>query len=196
MADKEKLRAHLQSLAAQLGKTPTVVDMHNNGDYHPEMYTDQYGSWEKALTAAGLDPAEMGAKKIPDRELLAELHRLYEKLGRSPTQQDMNEYGQYADTTYRNRFESWNNALQEAMLGPTQKLTERELLRELERVTGQLGRVPTANEMRQLGNHRPVTYHRRFGSWREAVAQANFGPLDDLPELNPIETRKEDEQEA
>lgn len=170
--EPEILRTHLQSLAARLGKTPTVMEMHERGDYHPEEYVEAFGSWDDALRDAGLDP-EDSTTKIPDHELLAELQRLYSDLGRSPTCEDMREYGEYSDTLYKNRFESWNEALQQAMLD-TNDLSEADLLRELERVAHEIGRVPTAEEMRKHGEYRPVTYHRRFGSWRQALAKADF----------------------
>lgn len=171
--DKAKLRTALQALAARLGKTPTVVDMHEKGDYHPEVYVDCFGSWEKALEAAGLDPDEMGSKQIPDRELLAELQHLAKEHDKTPTREMMQEHGQYSDTVYQNRFGSWNNALEEAMLG-TRELSEKELLDELRRVAAKLERAPKAKDMEEHGEYAPVTYHRRFGSWLDALDEAGL----------------------
>ena len=172
--DPTTLRTHLQALAARLGKTPTVVDLHKDDEcsYTPEQYVDTFDTWDGALRDAGLDP-DASAKQIPDHELLAELHRLFIDLERSPTCEDMREHGEYSDTLYKTRFGSWNDALQEAMLD-TNDLSEADLLRELERVAHNLGRIPTAEEMREHGEYRPVTYHRRFGSWRQALVAADF----------------------
>ncbi|USZ68336.1 hypothetical protein NGM10_01020 [Halorussus salilacus] len=170
----ETLRAALQSLAARLGKTPTVVDMHEEGDYAPELYQEVFGSWNEALEAAGLDPDEMGSKRIPDRELLAELQRLYTELGKPPTQQDMTERGEYSNRTYQLRFGSWSSALQEAMLDTNDRISEAELLREIERLADELGRAPRVADMDERGEYAPVTYHRRFGSWRRALAEADL----------------------
>ena len=114
--DPATLRVALQALAAQLGKTPTVVDMHTEGDYHPETYIEVFGSWEDALEAAGLDPADIGTKQYPDTALLEELQRLAQDLDRTPTQQDMKEHGKYSDTPYQTRFGSWIDALDDAGL--------------------------------------------------------------------------------
>ncbi|WP_132059986.1 homing endonuclease associated repeat-containing protein [Halorussus amylolyticus] len=170
----ETLRAALQSLAARLGKTPTVVDMHEEGDYSPELYQETFGSWNDALEAAGLDPAEMGTKRIPDRELLAELQRLYTELGKPPTQQDMTDRGKYSNRTYQLRFGSWSAALQEAMLDTNDGISDADLLHEIERLADELGRAPKAAEMDDRGEYAPVTYHRRFGSWRQALAEADL----------------------
>lgn len=171
---REALLGGLQSLAARLGKTPTVVDMHEEGQYDPEQYLEAFGGWEEALEAAGLDPDEMGTKRIPDRELLAELQRLYTELGEPPTQRDMTERGEYSNRTYQLRFGSWSAALQEAMLDTNDGISEHELLREIERLADELGRAPKAAEMDEHGKYAPVTYHRRFGSWREALMEADF----------------------
>ena len=170
----ETLRSALQSLAARLGKTPTVVDMHEEGDFSPEQYQEVFGGWNEALEAAGLDPDEMGSKRIPDRELLAELQRLYTELGKPPTQRDMTERGEYSNRTYQLRFGSWSAALQEAMLDTNDGISEAELLREIERLADELGRAPKAAEMDERGSYAPVTYHRRFGSWRQALTEADL----------------------
>jgi len=172
--DRDTLLTHLQSLAAVLGKTPTVVDVHKDDatPFAPTEYIDVFGDWDTALREAGLDP-DATATKIPDHELLAELQRLYTELGSPPSRADMVERGRFSDTVYRNRFGSWNEALQQAMLD-TNDLDDSELLRELERVAYELDCIPTADEMREHGKHRPVTYHRRFGSWRRALDAADF----------------------
>ncbi|WP_137286803.1 homing endonuclease associated repeat-containing protein [Halorussus salinisoli] len=170
----ETLRSALQSLAARLGKTPTVVDMYEKGKYAPKRYQEVFGGWNEALEAAGLDPEEMGSKRIPDRELLAELQRLYTELGKPPTQRDMTERGEYSNRTYQLRFGSWSKALQEAMLDTNDGISEAELLREIERLADELGRAPKAAEMDERGEYAPVTYHRRFGSWRQALTEADL----------------------
>lgn len=172
-ADKDTLRLALQALAARLGKTPTVVDMHREGDYHPEVYVDAFGGWEQALEAAGLDPEEMGAKKYSDYDLLSELQRLAEERGHPPTKQEMRDHGKYSDTLYRNRFGTWNQALQEAMLD-TRTISDQELLKELQRLAGELGKAPTVANMDAQGQFAPVTYHRRFGSWTKALNAAGL----------------------
>lgn len=172
--DTQNLRICLEALAAQLGKVPTVVDMHKHGNHHPQTYVDHYGSWEDALQAAGLDPDEIGAKKYPDHVLLAELQRLEKELGHSPTKEDMNDYGKYAPKTYQDRFGSWTEAKQEAMLD-TYPISDTELCRELQRLADDLGRRPEVGDMKELGEYGVVTYYRRFGSWDEALAEAGVG---------------------
>jgi len=176
--DDEILEISLQALAAQLGKTPTVVDMHEQGEYHPETYVERFGSWESALEAAELDPDDMGSK-YTDYELLDELHRLEEKLGRSPTRYDLDEHGQYSYKTYQNRFGSWNDAKTEAML-ETDKISEDKLIRELRRLSREIDGIPNQKDMEEHGEHGYVTYYRRFGSWMEALEEAGLLEDDSL----------------
>ncbi|WP_158057336.1 homing endonuclease associated repeat-containing protein [Halorussus halophilus] len=171
-ADETTLRSALQSLAARLGKTPTVVEMHEQGDCDPQRYFEVFDGWDEALEAAGLDPGDMG-KSIPDRELLAELQRLHTELGKTPTQRDMADHGEYSTRTYQTRFGSWNAAIEQAMLS-TNEISEKDLRQELTRLADELDQPPTAEEMEEYGEYAPVTYHRRFGSWRAALAEVDF----------------------
>lgn len=170
--DETTLRTSLQSLAARLGKTPTVVEMHEQGDYDPQDYLNTFGGWDDALLEAGLDPDEAKVK-ITDLKLLAELQRLEQDLGQTPTQEDVAEHGKYSHETYRSRFGSYNAAIEQAMLS-TNEISEAELLRDLERVADDRGRPPTVEEMNDYGTYAAVTYHRRFGSWRDALNEADF----------------------
>ena len=168
----ETLRSALQSLAARLGKTPTVVDMHEEGEYDPKQYQEVFGGWNEALEAAGLDPDEMGSKRIPDRELLAELQRLYSELGTPPTQRDMTERGEYSNRTYQLRFGSWSKALQEAMLETNDGISEADLLADLRRLADELGGPPTTDDVREEGTFSLRVYYDRFDSFSAARERA------------------------
>lgn len=169
--NKPTLSGHLEVLSARLGKVPTVVDMHKKGDYHPETYLEHFGTWEQALEAAELNPEDMGAKKIPDRDLLDDLQRVADDLGRSPTKAELREHGRYSDKTYQNRFGTWNNALEAAGL-ETHERSDSELLEELRRLTVELGSPPKVKHMKERGEYGVVTYYRRFGSWDDALDEA------------------------
>jgi len=172
--DKHTLRLHLQTLATEIGKPPTVVDMHNQGKYHPEIYLDAYGTWEEALHNAGLDPDDIN-KKISDLDLLAELERLDEKFGRPPKKTELAEQSKYSAKTYQERFGSWNNALEEAMLD-TRTLSEQDLLQEIRQLDEELDHTPRQRDMSEHGEYGAVTYYRRFDSWTDALEQAGVEP--------------------
>lgn len=57
--------------------------------------------------------------KTPKKDLLTEMGRLSEKLGKwptAPTKREMNDKGRYSATLYDNRFGLWSNAVDEAGL--------------------------------------------------------------------------------
>jgi hypothetical protein len=51
-----------------------------------------------------------------------------------------------------------------------------QLLADLHRLHEELGRVPTATDVVEKGNHGIATYQRRFGSWSEALDAAEIEP--------------------
>lgn len=55
-----------------------------------------------------------------------------------------------------------------------QRATDEELLGALTDLAEELGRTPKAGEMQSEGPHHPSTYHRRFGSWNEALERAGL----------------------
>lgn len=115
----------------------------------------------------------------PDsEELLAEIHRLKEELGETPTSTEMNELGEYWNSHYYDCFGGWNNALREAGLEPHQekKIPSDDLLNELRRLARELGTTPTKAQLDDLGEYYSRSYLDRFGSWNAAVRQAGLEP--------------------
>lgn len=107
---REKLIAELKRLAKELGRTPTQADMNSDrAKYSIRPYQREFGSWNAALKAVGLEPNHRNA--IPDRELLNELHRVAEIVGGSPRKIDMKQHGGFDPKTYRRAFGSWTGTL-------------------------------------------------------------------------------------
>jgi len=59
----------------------------------------QFGSWNRAVRAAGLEPRESGQSnlgpKLCDEELLREIIRLHQQLGKQPSASEMARFGQW-----------------------------------------------------------------------------------------------------
>jgi predicted HNH restriction endonuclease len=155
--------------------------MNEQGKHSSKSYTDRFGSWNEAKKAAGLKTREHGVARnpgqdpIPKEDLINELQRLAEELGRTPGTRDMSEKGEYCADVYERRI-GWNNALKEAGLEPNMELdwSESELIDHLKDVAEKLGRTPRRNEIR---HHSPVSsgpYRRLFDSWNDAVEQAGL----------------------
>lgn len=155
--------------------------MDEDGPFSASTYFRRFDSWNDALEAAGLPRTdESKGARISARELLDELSRMADVLHRPPTTAEMDELGAYSASTYRRRFSSWEDALQEAGVGSTDprekpnKISEEKLLDELRALAADLGRSPTAAEMSKEGSHSPATYLDRYGTWNAALDAADL----------------------
>ena len=117
------------------------------------------------------------SRRISDEDLCAELRRVAEELGESPTVRQFDDRGAYSEATLRNRFGSWSDALAAAGLDPAgskRPIPEEELLEELRELAADLGQPPTVQQMNDQGPRWASVYVRRFGSWTEALAAAGL----------------------
>jgi hypothetical protein len=109
----------------------------------------------------------------PDRELLDDLKRVADKLGRNNlTSREYDENGKYSSGTIHRRFRNWNNALLKAGLELTVKrnISDIDLLQNIEAVWINLGRQPTDRDMRQpISKYSKNPYLNKFGTWRKAL---------------------------
>ncbi|MEZ3163262.1 hypothetical protein ABNG03_00180 [Halorubrum sp. RMP-47] len=112
----ETLLEDLRALADELGEPPRFKEMVEHGDHRARTHTKRYGSWAEALEAAGLDPDARsgGTQQVSTDQLLADLRRLRDELGRVPTATDVVEEGTHGIATYQRRFGSWSDAVEEA----------------------------------------------------------------------------------
>ncbi|QLH78274.1 HNH endonuclease [Halosimplex rubrum] len=125
----------------------------------------------------------MGKKLYSNDELLNRLRKFAEKLGRPPSQSEMDDSGPHASKTYGNRFGSWNNALQAAGLqtgtnDPNGRpvTPEEDLLTDLKSVADIVGGTPSEREYSTHGEYSVKTYCKRFGGWNSALRAAGFEP--------------------
>jgi len=98
---REELIEELTQLDSTLDRLPYASDLSDMSEYSAADYQDEFGSWDEALEAAGIDKG---------RELLAELQRLTDELGEKPTQSEMNSLGKYSSTLYARYFGQWSTA--------------------------------------------------------------------------------------
>ena len=83
----EEILAELRASADRLGRSPTMREFAADSDasVHPQTVIEHFGTWNAAKRAAGLTPRRF----ISREELLAQLRRLGEELGRTPTARDL-----------------------------------------------------------------------------------------------------------
>jgi len=149
-SDEQILEA-LRGSAERLGRSPTMKEFAGDpgAGMHPQTVIEHFGTWNAAKRAAGLMPRRFATRD----ELVAELRRLGDELGRVPTARDLDERRgtMPSKSLYWHTFGSLTTALREA--GFDVAVGEERLERALAQgsaLARQLGRLP------------------KFGDWQAA----------------------------
>ena len=140
-----------------------------------------------------IDEAQLAAfraglrRRYTDEEILAEIGRTAERLGRSPTMQE------FADDpravvhpqTVVARFGSWNRAKRAAGLAPRRFATREDLVTQLRALGDELGRAPTVRDLEERRGTiaSKSLYWHVFGSLSNALVEAGFAVPDDAERL-------------
>lgn len=127
----------------------------------------------------------MSPSRIPDSKLEAEFHRLADELDRVPRARDVKRSGEYAYSTYLDRYGSIEDALEAAGFsahrrvncGPGEIGTEA-LVDDLRRLGEELGRPPKTSDVETAGEFSLPTYYNYFDSFADALSQAGFPAAD------------------
>ncbi len=168
----------LDSLTDELGRPPTNQEMDEAEGYPASAtYSNRFGSWNEAKEEAGVDID----RSAPEEEFLNQLVELAEELGRSPTTQDIAERSEYpSPSTYKDRFDSWNEAKRKAGLetfsrGEGNHYSDEELIVSLLEASEEEGEPLTEEALAGLeGYPSPATYRYRFGSFPDAKEEAGI----------------------
>ena len=113
-------------------------------------------------------------RKITDEELLDDLRKISDSLGRVPKASEYDAQGKYNSATYSKRFGSWNEALSAVGIEPTKyiNIPDDLLMTNLEEVWLKLGRQPKRREMkRPLSRFSERPYAQKFGTWKKALTK-------------------------
>jgi hypothetical protein len=110
----EQILEQLSACAERLGRSPTMREFEEDAEttVHPQTVIQHFGSWNAAKRKAGLVPRRFAT---PD-DLLDQLRRLGEELGRVPTAKDLDEHraSMPSKSLYWHTFGSLTTALREA----------------------------------------------------------------------------------
>lgn len=166
----------LRRLGAELDRTPRSMDLKDHSEYSLGQYTYRFETWNKALRKAGFSVNQ--TTRDTEENLIAELHRLADELGRAPYHSEMTDLGKYGYRTYYRRFGSWDEALEAAGLETFDRsgISDKDLLDAVEDLHGELGRVPTQRDMEDYGAYSVPLYQDRFGTWNKALVKAGYDP--------------------
>ncbi len=132
----------------------------------------------------GIDPKALAEfqsgirRRYTDEQILAELRASAERLGRSPTMKEFaaDPGAAMHPQTVIEHFGTWNNAKRAAGLMPRRFATRAELVERLRRLGEELGRTPTAQDIRARRGTMPSAslYWHTFGSLTTALREAGF----------------------
>lgn len=120
---EEELIEYLREFAQELGRAPRIRDMKTQGRYSDQTYYNRFGSWGTALQKAGLleefQPSKYDVGGTDDfGAAIDEMLRVAEIVDRPPTQNDMNQVGDFSDAYYKDWFGSWAESLRTCGLPP------------------------------------------------------------------------------
>jgi len=173
----ESLIAEIRRVAAILpaNEPLTVSAFLRHSRVHCSTYQRRFGSWKKALQAAGLEKRfDSSNKPVTEPEAIAELQRISAALGRKAiTKRDLLSYGSICPDVFCRRFGSWRKALERAGLESAKlgrRYTDEECFENLLRVWTHYGRQPQHDEMKvQPSTVGPKAYVLRWGTWMKAI---------------------------
>lgn len=117
LVDENSFFEDMRQVAVDLGKESITTGEYDQfGRFSRSGCCRKYGSWDILLQKAGLKstPYRLGkGKEISDEELFQDIERVWIKLGRQPTINDVkNGEFNFAQNTFTRRFGGWRGALE------------------------------------------------------------------------------------
>ena len=176
-SDKELLGT-LKKLNIRLGRTPIMKDFASEkGLPEATVFKDHFGSWNNALKLAGLE-VKYPLRKWTKEELLYKLRKKATKLGKCPTQRDIDKDSSMpAKGNYRKYFGTFNNAVRSAGLQVNYKISKKELIKILQKLYLKLNRTPTREDLKiQKDCPSVIPFVEKFGSYTAACLRAGLIP--------------------
>jgi hypothetical protein len=176
----EEIVTGLQRLADDLGRHPRSTDrVGSRGIFpSPALAIQRFGSWRRALLAAGLEPGN--PPPTTDRRVVDALREYHRKHGCSPTTTSWKAVGGLpaADTIIRH-CGSWRAAIELAELPVPQRAqrgpSDDGVIAALREYRDELDVAPTMAAWRKQHRQPGVKLIRnRFGTWEQALARAGI----------------------
>lgn len=168
---EEDLIQEYRRLEKELGRQPTYTDFRGRerlSGIHVSQYEKHFGTWGRFLEKVG--GVKYATQKGPDKKaLIKQFHDLKKKLGRRPTNRDVDKRCKYGVGYYRSRWGSYGRFLVdigECQPGRFQqkKYTRKQLLEIYARVKKKTGHPPSQTDLRNNGVSESV-YITEWGSW-------------------------------
>ncbi|OIQ88399.1 HNH endonuclease [mine drainage metagenome] len=108
----KELIDELRRIAELLKRNSVTIDQFNeHGKFHSTTLSRRFGSWFKALEAAGLEKTRN--LHLTNEQLFENLVTVWLKFGRQPKYQDLTKKNSlFSSGTYEKRFGTWRKALE------------------------------------------------------------------------------------
>jgi hypothetical protein len=199
----EKLEADVRRVVDLLGYPPNTEEYNEHGEYSSPTVANRLGdgTWRPALESLGYERVgtPTAVYHIDSDDLVRDVKRVADEMGRAPTYQEYDEHGHYTPATVAKRFGDgrWPDALGElgfdmrAYVGGT--VSDDILHSDVDRIADEIGGVPTMGDYRKHGRYSARTVAERFGdgNWAAALRTLGYnfwpgggsGPLRDLLEV-------------
>jgi hypothetical protein len=184
----------IKRVATELDKSPSQREYNKHSlDSEPSAYTvgKKFDCWNQAKQKAEL---KTGYTKT---DCLKALRRIAQKLDKSPSRNDYNNYrldSEPSRNTVKRRFNGWNQAKRQA--GLQTEYTRRDCLEALERVATKLDGTPSVSEYREYkldSEPSTGTIRTKFDCWNQAKKQAGlkteYTKQDCIEALNRVATK-------
>lgn len=106
----DELLSDLQRASKETGKQSlTIAEYKEHGQYSPTTVTNHFGTWNNALSRAGL---QISKQLYSDQELFDNLAEIWIKIGHQPSRYDLSRFqSPISSATYERRFGKWSIAL-------------------------------------------------------------------------------------
>lgn len=197
----DELLAELQASAKRLGRSPTMreFELDPRAKPHPQTLVTRFGSWNRAKRRAGL-PARRFATRA---ELLGQLRRLGEELGRTPTGADLvsRRDSMPSKSLYWQTFGSLSSALREAGFDvPRSRERADRAVADGVRLARRLRRLPTFQDWERARRREPSLasewqvyrlFGGRRGAWARFLARVERGLVSEQPPARRRPARRE-----
>jgi hypothetical protein len=179
----EELICEIVKLYNKLGRVPSRKDMMNGTDLTKRLYLygRRFGGLTEACKRAGLVANKGGIDlKYTDKELLDHILVLKNKLGKTPSQKDINNAGKYAIGAYKRHFGTYNNALQKLKLDKNMEfnISKDKIIDDLIRISKMLGRAPKISEFDKYSKTvTHVTVYKKLeckDSWNDVLRKCGL----------------------
>ena len=112
LASKEEIIAAIHRCASRLGRAPVYHELRLELKVGERWLQRLFGSYTEALAACGLRPSPRNAKASLDA-LFRDWAEVARKVGKIPTRNEQDSYGQFTSAPLVRRFRRWNSVPRE-----------------------------------------------------------------------------------